>query len=53
MGTDALNFPYDPWCNTCGKYIPMAIWNENDGECDVCKQWWLENPPFGGPYNDD
>lgn len=37
--------PYDWWCNTCGKVIPMDTWNENDGECAKCKQWWAENSP--------
>lgn len=30
----------DPWCNTCGKDISKATWNENDGECDSCKKFW-------------
>ncbi len=37
--------PYDPWCNTCGKDIPMGVWNENEGECDECLEWWRNNSP--------
>lgn len=40
-----MPFPYDPWCNTCGKDIEMHTWNENDGDCDKCKQWWKDNEP--------
>ena len=45
MDRHTYNYPYDPWCNTCGRTISMSTWNENDGECDKCKQRWEENSP--------
>ena len=33
------------WCNMCGKETVSP------GECDLCREWWVSNPPPGPDYS--
>lgn len=43
MGRDTLD--EQPWCNTCGKFMSKQEYEDNNGDCNVCREWWEENNP--------